>query len=157
LNVAVTETSEDRVTLHESVPVHAPDHPANVDPWLGVAVNATAVPVLKLALHVCPQLMPEGLLLTVPVPLPEFVTVSFAVVGPVAAVKVAVTVVAAESVTLQAPAPEQPPDHPANVEPWLGVAVSVTTVPVLKVAPHGCPQLMPEGLLLIVPVPVPEF
>jgi len=46
--------------------------------------------------------------------------------------KVAVTVVAAVSVTVQVPVPEQPPPlQPSNVEPALGVAVSVTPVPLL--------------------------
>jgi len=39
-------------------------------------------------------------------------------------------VVAADIVTVQEPAPEQPPPlHPVNVEPVAGVAVSVTVVP----------------------------
>jgi hypothetical protein len=49
-------------------------------------------------------------------------------------------------------------DQPENVPPLLGVAVSVTTVPVGNVAPHAMPssvlQLMPLGLLLIVPPPL---
>jgi hypothetical protein len=36
---------------------------------------------VKLALHVSPQLMPEGALVTVPAPVPEFVTVSCTVAG----------------------------------------------------------------------------
>jgi hypothetical protein len=32
-------------------------------------------------------------------------------------------------VTVQPPVPEHAPDHPANVDPAAGVAVSVTTVP----------------------------
>ena len=44
-------------------------------------------------------------------------------------VKVAVTLLAASIVTLQAPVPEQAPDQPPNCEPEAGVAVSATTVP----------------------------
>ena len=44
-------------------------------------------------------------------------------------VKVAVTLLFAVINTVQVPVPEQPPPlHPANVEPALGVAVSVTEV-----------------------------
>ena len=56
--------------------VQLPDQPANVDPEAAVAINATAVPLLMLAVQVLPQLIPAGLLVTVPVPLPERVTVS---------------------------------------------------------------------------------
>ena len=44
---------------------------------------------------------------------------------------VAVTLVSAFSVTVQAPVPEQPPPlHPANVDPDDALAVSVTVFPV---------------------------
>ena len=76
LNVAVTDVSAVRVRLHVPVPVQAPDQPVNVEPVLGVAVSATAVPLAKLALQVAPQLMPDGLLVTVPVPVPLPCTVS---------------------------------------------------------------------------------
>jgi hypothetical protein len=53
--------------------------------------------------------------------------------------------------------PEQPPpDQPPNVEPVLGVAVSVTAVPLAKFAEHVVPQVMPVGELLTDPVPVPD-
>jgi hypothetical protein len=45
--------------------------------------------------------------------------------------------------------PEHPLDHPEKVELAFGVAVSVTTVPILKV--------VPEGLVATEPVPVPVF
>jgi hypothetical protein len=72
-------------------------------------------------------------------------------------VNVAVTEVAAASVTLQVLVPVQPPDHPANVELAFGAAVSVITVPLLKDALHVDPQLMPAGLLVTVPAPVPAL
>lgn len=74
---------------------------------------------------------------------------------PELALNVAVTEVFAVSVTLHAPVPLHPPDHPVNVDPALGVAVSVTAVPLAKLALHVWPQLMPAGLLAIVPPPVP--
>ena len=53
------------------------------------------------------------------------------VVVPGEQVKVAVTCVAAVTVTTQAPVPEQPPpDHPANTLPVpVTAALSVTTAP----------------------------
>ena len=74
LNVAVTDVAADAMMLQVPVPLQAPDHPANVEPLLGVAVRVIAVPAVKLALHVCPQLMPAGALLTVPDPLPALTT-----------------------------------------------------------------------------------
>jgi hypothetical protein len=63
--------------VHVPVPVHPPpDQPANVEPELGVAVSVTAVPLAKLALQVEPQVMPAGLLLIDPVPVPAVATVS---------------------------------------------------------------------------------
>jgi hypothetical protein len=48
----------------------------NAEPALGVAVRVTTVPLRKSAAHVAPQLIPAGLLVTVPVPAPARVTVS---------------------------------------------------------------------------------
>jgi hypothetical protein len=76
LNVAVTEVLAVRFTVHVGVAVHAPDQPANTEPALGVAVSVTDVPLAKVALHVAPQLMPNGLLVMVPVPVPPPSTVS---------------------------------------------------------------------------------
>jgi hypothetical protein len=45
--------------------------------------------------------------------------------------------------------PEHPPDQPAKVELEPGVAVSVTTVP--------APKVVPIGLLVTVPDPVPPL
>ena len=76
LNVAVTDVSAVSVTLQSPAPLHPLDHPAKVDPALGVALNVTAVPLAKLALHVWPQLMPAGLLVIVPPPVPALCTLS---------------------------------------------------------------------------------
>lgn len=73
---AVTEVFAVKLKAHAPVPLHAPDQPSNVEPEAGAAVSVTAVPLAKLALQVWPQLMPEGLLLTVPEPAPPFCTVS---------------------------------------------------------------------------------
>ena len=51
-------------------PLQAPLQPVNEEPAAGVAVKVTLEPELKVALQVVPQLMPPGLLTTVPWPLP---------------------------------------------------------------------------------------
>ena len=72
-----------------------------------------------------PQSIPAGVLVTVPAPALETVS---ARVG----VKVAVTAVAPVRVTVQGAVPEQaPPLQPVKTEVGLGVAVSVTTVPLV--------------------------
>jgi len=61
------------------VPAHPPPlQPANTDPADAVAVSVTVLPVgnwALAALQVVPQLMPDGLLVTVPVPVPALFTV----------------------------------------------------------------------------------
>src|SRR5688500_4846855 len=70
--------------------------------------------------------------------------------------KLAVTDVFAVMVTVQVPVPEQPaPLQLVNVDPEAAVAVSVTTVLILKELEQVEPQLMPAGLLVTVPLPVP--
>jgi hypothetical protein len=81
VKIAPTAVSLSSVKLHGAVPEHAPVHPIKLEPWLEFAVNVTEVPVAKAALHVSPQLMPAGALVTVPVPLPESVRVSWTVAG----------------------------------------------------------------------------
>jgi hypothetical protein len=51
----------------ELVPEHAPVHPVKVEPEAAVAVSVTAVPAAKV--------VPVGLLVTVPDPVPDFVVV----------------------------------------------------------------------------------
>ena len=71
-------------------------------------------------------------------------------------VKVAVTEVAAFSVTTQVPVPLQPPPlHPVKDEPVPAAAVSVTGVPEAKAKRQLDPQLIPLGLLVTVPLPLP--
>src|SRR2546425_8732198 len=79
-------------------------------------------------------------------------------VGGVMSVNVAVTVVAALRVTVQAPVPEQPPPlQPVKVEPAAGAAVSVTAVPPVEVAPPGAPPGMPAGAPLHPPAAPAPF
>ena len=78
------------VTWQVPVPEHPdPDQPVNVEEISGVAVNVTGVPVLKLAWHVAPHVIPAGLEETAPVPVPVFETVRTNVVGDPLTVKLA--------------------------------------------------------------------
>jgi phage tail protein X len=147
LNFAVTALAALTVKLQVPVPEHAPPHPPNIELTPGEAVSVTCVPWSKLAEHVVGQLMPAGLLVTVPGP--ETVTVSLCV-----GLKVAVTALAAVTDTLQARVPEQAPLHPPNVEFGPGEAVSVTSVPRANIPKHDVGQLIPAGLLVTVPGPV---
>jgi hypothetical protein len=76
LKVAVTDSFAFIVTLQAPLPAHAPDQPTKYPPFAGVAFNVTIVPEENDALHVEGQLMPAGLLFTMPVEVPFNVTVS---------------------------------------------------------------------------------
>jgi hypothetical protein len=155
LNVAVTCWLVFIVSTQvRLLPLHPPVHPTKDEFAPAVSVSVTLVPLAKLALHVGAQLTPEGLLEIVPVPVPAGFTVSAAVFWIV--LKLAVTFWLALSVSVQvALLPLQPPVHPAKDEFALAVSVSVTWAPLAKPALHVVPQLMPAGLLLIVPAPAP--
>src|SRR5439155_17705921 len=127
LNVAVTVVAAVGVTVQVPVPEQPPPlQPSNVDPLAALAVSVTPVPLGYDAAHVAPQSIPAGAEVTAPAPVPDLPTVRVNC----CTLKLAVTVVAAVGVTVQVPVPEQPPPlQPSNVEPALGVAVSVTAVP----------------------------
>ena len=72
-------------------------------------------------------MMPAGLLVTVPTPLPEIFTLS--VGGPL---NVAPTFASAFVTTVHVPVPVQAPFHPAKTDPVPGEAVSCTDVAVGK-------------------------
>jgi hypothetical protein len=76
--------------------------------------------------HDVPQLMPLGLEVTVPVPVPARVTLTANVE---AVLNVAVTARAAVIDTVQVLVPEQAPPQPAKLAPLPAAAVSVTEVP----------------------------
>ena len=57
------------------LPVKSPLQPAKVEPVASVAVKVTVVPLAYEAEQVLPQLIPAGLLLTVPLPVPVLFTV----------------------------------------------------------------------------------
>src|SRR5260221_10072104 len=93
-------------------------------PEAGAALRVTAVPCAKLALHVAPQLIPAGVLVTVPVPAPARVTVSACWVGGGADPNVAVTASAVDTVRVQlGDVPEHAPPQPVNAVPFSPCAV----------------------------------
>src|SRR5882724_3373225 len=152
--VAVTARAALMVRLQVPVPVQLPVQPVKVEPAAGAAVRVTVVPLVKEAEQVAPHEMPAGALVTVPVPFPDFVTER----AKVGAVNVAVTLWATLMVTVQVPVPVQPPPlQPVKVEPATGAAVRVTIVPIENEAEQVAPQEMPAGLLVTVPLPLPDL
>ncbi len=128
-------------------------HPSNVDPFVGVAVKITVVPMVKFAVQLLVHwAMPPGELFTVPLPVPMLVTVRDAVLG--GAMKVAETVCGAFIMTRQEPIPVQAPDQPVNVEPAVPSAVKVTELSLAKSALQAVPQLIPAGSLVTRPSPL---
>ena len=81
LKVAVTDCTALMVTTHDPAPVQAPFQPAKLEPASGVAFSVTLEPLVKGAVQVAPQLIPAGVLETVPVPVPLFVTLKAKAVG----------------------------------------------------------------------------
>jgi hypothetical protein len=53
--------------------------------------------------------------------------------------------------------PLQAPDHPANLEPLAGSAVSSTDVPMPKDPSQSNPQTIPAGVERTTPCPVPDL
>ena len=157
VKVAVTLTAEFKVRTQDPVPLHSPPlQPSNTDPAAGVAVRVTVVPPANDAAHsllLALQLMPAGLLVTWPPPLPFSITVRVSVV------KVAVMLVSAVKTTTQVPVPvHSPPLHPAKLDLAAGKAARVTGVAAANIAAHSlllALQLMPVGLLVTWPLPVP--
>ena len=92
-----------------------------------MAVRVTDVPPAKLALQVCGQLIPAGLLVIVPEPVSVTLRAG-------AELKLAAMVDGPFSVTVQDAVPVHAPDQPANEPPELALAVRVTLVPALKAA-----------------------
>src|SRR5437660_1395086 len=105
-NVAVTARTALIVTLQVPVPVQLPLQPVKVAPAAGVAVRVTRVPVVKAVEQVAPQEIPPGELVTVPLLVPDLVTVSGKDDD---CTNAAVTEVAAFIVTVQVPVPVHPP------------------------------------------------
>lgn len=144
---AFTVTFELKFTEQEPVPEQPPpDHPTKVEPEFAEAERVTTVEAGKLQEQVDPQLIPEGTLVTVPVPLPDFVTFSTKFVGPDEALNTACTAFRPSTSTVQdGEAPLHAPSQYENVEPDAGMACKVTVVGVEKPSSHADPQLIVDG------------
>jgi hypothetical protein len=147
--LAVTDFGTARVTIQVlAEPVQSPLQESKELPVVAASVNVTELFWGKFAVQVPGQLIPPGLLVTLPGPL--MATVSAMGLE----LKVAVTEAVAFTVMLHvAVLPLHDPPQDANVYPAAGVAVSVTAVPWLKVAVQVVGQLMPAGALTTVPEP----
>lgn len=170
--VAVTVRAALIVTVQvAALPVQAPVQPVKVLPLAGLAVRVTAVPVEKFAAQavwVWPATVgvvhdtPAGAELTEPAAVAvDLAALTVRAKLELAGAKVAVTLRVAVMARAQVVAvPVQAPLQPVKVEPAAGLAVSVTLVPVLKLAAQldavtpaavGVAQLMPAGLEDTVP------
>ena len=94
--------------------------------------------------------MPGGFDDTTPRPLPASTTRI-----ELSTAKFAVTLTAVETVIVHVPVPLHAPLQPTNVEPVIGVAVSVTIVPLMKDSEQSVPQSMPAGDDVTVPFMLP--
>ena len=131
LKRAATTALPVKVTLQDaSVALGHPLQPANTLPCCAAADKTTVCPLVNVDTQVAPQLIPLGLLVTVPPG--ETLRESCAVLSEFAlAVKVAVTtwfevMVMAHVVEVRL---TQSPVHPVKFEPAAGVATTLTTVP----------------------------
>lgn len=120
-----------------------------LNPAFGVAVIVTAVPVTYEYEQVVPQLIPAGLLIIKAVPAPTVFTVSVFVDLNTADTDLSddIAIVHSEPLVLSQPLQLE------KVYPVFGVAVSVTEAPAAYGVEHAEPQLIPEGELVIVPLP----
>jgi stage V sporulation protein SpoVS len=163
VNTAVTALADDIVTVHwlPSVESH-PDQDVNVEPEFAAAVSTTDVPDVYDAVPVLPfhERVPlDGV--TVPEPVPDFVTVRVYVTG-ATAVNTAVTPLADDIATVHwLPSVELHPDQDVNVEPLSDDdvdAVSTTEVPDVYDAVPVLPLQVRVPLDgVTVPEPVPDF
>jgi phage tail protein X len=128
----------------------SPLQPANTDPVPAVALRVTVLLPGNASLQSVPQVIPAGVEVTEPDPLPVFDTLS----GTGGRVKVAVHDTAADIVTIPS-AQSAAPDQPMKVEPAAAVAVSATWVAPGKASAQSVPHAMPDGTLVTLPLPDP--
>lgn len=76
VKLALTALALSTTTVQAPVPVHAPPQPAKLEPVAGVGVSVTLEPLAYGSSQSVPQLIPAGLLVTVPTPEPVLLTLS---------------------------------------------------------------------------------
>lgn len=109
---------------------------------------------MKFVEHIEPQEMPDGALEMVPVPLPNLLTVKAWLMTS----NCAVTLRAVDIDTLQVvPEVESHPDQLINVLLVSGAAVRITDASAEKLDEQLEPHVMPAGLLLTTPDPMPAL
>ena len=140
--------------------MQAPLHSLNSEPEVAAGLRVTSVPSSYSASQVAPQLIPAGVEVTVPVPLPDLETVSLNL-GLTIVLKVAVRALLASIANEQGevvqPAAEPVPAlKPAKVEPAFAVAITSTAV-ALGWGLVQAPAEPPLNLHLTSPVPVPAL
>jgi hypothetical protein len=141
------------MTVQGPVPLQPPPlKPPKVKPGSDAAVKVTEVPLSKDAEQVLPQLIPAGLLVTVPLPAPALVTVRVRGI----LLKVAVHVLLPFIVTTPSEQSASPL-KPAKKESAAGFALRVTEVPLLKEAEQVLPQVTPAGEDVTEPLPLPNL
>src|SRR4051812_25092157 len=158
MKLAVTDVAAFMLTLHDAPEtVSPPFHPLNTDSIPGVAVSVTIVPLSYTAEQFEPQLIPSGLEVTAPLPMPDFLTVS------VKRSRVKVPTIDLDVLIVRrhvSAAAESQPLQVSNLDPATGVAVRVNAVP----APYDAVQVScaesqsrPVGLEVTLPRPVPAL
>ena len=156
VKVAVQPLASSIVTLViAAIPLQSSLQSSNVELGPGVAVSVTIVPTEYCSIQSVPgqSSMPAGFEVTVPDPVPLTVTAS--VLGGITS-NVAVQLRAAFIVTLPS-VQSAPPLHPPNVEPPSGLGMRVTIVPSSYASVQSAPQVIPAGLVVTVPEPLPVF
>jgi phage tail protein X len=138
-------TNTEQVVFAAQAPVHA----ANELFESAVSVRVTCVLFAKLALQVPGQLIPPGLLTTVPDPAPMSETVIVPSGVNAAVTELAEVIVNAQGFVLPLHEPAQDP----RASPLPAEAVSVTTEFCGKPAEHVPVHAIPAGLLVTLPCP----
>jgi hypothetical protein len=155
VKVAVTSLAASMVSVQTPVPLQPPLQPIKRESAAGAAARMTTVFLRYVSEQSDPQSIPEGLLATVPLPEPDLLTVKSYVLG--IKVKVAITILAADIVTVQVPVPVQSPLQPVNNESPAGTADKVILVPSTRDSEQFTPQSMLAGSEVTVPLPVPDL
>ena len=130
----------------------SPDHPANVEPAVGVGISFTVVFWPYSAEQAVPQSMLAGVVVTFPVPFPAKETVSAKEIGLNDALQLRLPVIVSMP-SEQSASPLQP----VNCDPDAAMACKVTELPDAKLAEHLLPQSMAAGFETILPLPVPAL